>query len=224
MKNTMRHALADIIAPHYCCRCGTIGSLLCDLCFHELTDEIVFHCPMCKQPHMSGHCQTCTAPYDAAWCALERSGAIETLINRYKFERTQSAAQPLARLLHATTPSLPPDTIIVPIPTIAAHVRQRGYDHCVLLAKQFATHRQLIYTNLLRRNHESIQRGATRQQRLDQMKHAFRCTQPLSVKHTYCIIDDVATTGATISAATHALHRAGARSVIAAIVAYQPVS
>lgn len=220
----MHHILADIIAPHYCCHCDAIGSLLCDPCFHELTEEIIFRCPVCKQPHTSGQCQTCTVPYDAAWCALERSGAIENLINRFKFERAQSAAALLARLLHTTTPTLPPDTIIVPIPTIAPHIRQRGYDHCLLLAKHFATQRQLTCSRLLYRDYNSVQLGATRHQRLDQMKYAFRCSQSLSAKYTYCIIDDVTTTGATISAAARVLHSAGARSIVAAIVAYQPIS
>ena len=138
VKITIPTYLANLLAPHTCCGCNIVGTLLCDNCKNDIIRDPLYRCLECGQPTLSGQCQTCSLPYAAAWCALQREGALERLINRYKFERAQAAQHTLAHLLDAVTPPLPADAIIVPIPTIPAHQRQRGYDHCRLLAQAFA--------------------------------------------------------------------------------------
>ena len=180
VKITIPTYLANLLAPHTCCGCNITGTLLCDNCKNDIILAPLYRCLECGQPTLSGQCQACTLPYAAAWCALQREGALERLIDRYKFERAQAAQHTLADLLDAVTPPLPADTIIVPIPTIPAHQRQR------------------------------------------QARQAFACPRTLSSEVTYCLIDDISTTGATIRYAARHLRTAGARQVIAVVVAHQP--
>ncbi len=222
VKITIPTCFANLLAPHACCGCNIIGTLLCDNCKNDIIRDPLYRCLECGQPTLSGQCQTCTLPYAAAWCALQREGALEQLINRYKFERTQAAQHTLADLLDAVTPPLPADTIIVPIPTIPAHQRQRGYDHCRLLAQAFAQRRGLPCQPVLTRAQYSVQLGSSRAKRQRQARQAFACSYTLSSEVTYCLIDDISTTGATIRYASRCLRTAGARQVIAVVVAHQP--
>ena len=215
VKITIPTYFANLLAPHTCCGCNITGTLLCDNCKNDIIRDPLYRCLECGQP-------TCSLPYAAAWCALQREGALEQLINRYKFERAQAAQHTLADLLDAVTPPLPADTIIVPIPTIPAHQRQRGYDHCRLLAQAFARLRGLPCQPVLTRAQHSVQLGSSRTQRQQQARQAFTCPRTLSSEVTYCLIDDISTTGATICYASRCLRTAGAQQVIAVVVAHQP--
>lgn len=173
----------------------------------------------------SGVCARCKVPYEKAWCIGERVDALERLINDYKFQRAQAIHSVLGDLLLETLPDLPRDTVVVPIPTIAAHVRQRGYDHALLLARYVARRRGFQVEPLLRRAESSVQHRVNRQQRLLQAQGAFAAaTLHLDASRPYLIVDDVVTTGATIQYAAKMLQSAGARHIWVAAVAWQPPS
>jgi predicted amidophosphoribosyltransferase len=127
----------------------------------------------------------------------------------------------MAALLDDIVPRLPEHVIIVPVPTLAVHVRQRGYDHMVLLAKAFAAIRELQSKSLLSRRTATSQRGASRVVRMHQAEQAFSCA-PLQ-GGIYVLLDDVLTTGATAEHAARALLAAGADEVWLAIIARQPL-
>jgi len=148
---------------------------------------------------------------------------MERLIDGYKFGRAKAAIKAMADLLDSRLPALPLEAVLVPIPTIPQHIRQRGYDHSRLIAKILAKRRGLRVDPALVRHTSAVQRGAGRKQRISQAKRAFGCTRELSDKQIYILIDDVATTGATLSAAAEVLRRSGAKQVWAAAVARQPL-
>jgi predicted amidophosphoribosyltransferase len=144
------------------------------------------------------------------------------LVNRYKFDNARSAYVPLGDLLLATLPDLPANTVIVPIPTIRTHIRQRGYDHTLLLAQYVAKKRGLAVSRPLRRQTATVQRGADRKQRLAQAKAAFVVDTGLSSDVPYLLIDDVVTTSATMLYGAKALRQAGATTIWAAAIVRQP--
>lgn len=162
-------------------------------------------------------------PYRRAWCVADRRDHLERLINGYKFANTRAAYRPLAELLHARLPELPENTVIVPVPTVSSHIRQRGYDHMLLIARHFARLRRRSVATGLQRTTSTKQRGAGRKQRIDHAKAAFVCRAPLDSSHIYLLIDDVITTGATVHYAARALRDAGATTVWVASISRQPL-
>ena len=76
VKITIPTYLATLLAPHTCCGCNIVGTLLCDNCKNDIIRDPLYRCLECGQPTLSGQCQTCTLPYAAAWCALQREGAL----------------------------------------------------------------------------------------------------------------------------------------------------
>ncbi len=215
----------EVIAPHACCNCGQNGNILCHVCLSIIVDESVDTCLSCGKVAIDGLCSSCRAKvfYQRSWVVGAREAALEKLINSYKFSYAKAAHSSLADLLDAKLPVLPAETVVVPIPTIARHVRQRGYDHAKLMAQSFAKRRQLKFETVLSRVTATVQREATSAaQRRKQAREAFRCRHKLGNK-PYLIIDDVVTTGSTLESAAKCLKKAGAREVWLAAIARQPL-
>lgn len=218
--------ILQIIAPHYCCGCKKIGSPLCSSCIYNITDEQNNTCINCGKLARDGACSECRqiVAYQKGWCAGTRDEALKELINSYKFSYVKAAHKPLASLLDQTMPILPSGTIVVPIPTIGKHIRQRGYDHAHLLAKTVARQRRFHCLALLRRKNNTVQREAIgAKEREIQAKEAFKCPQKLEASTPYLIVDDVITTGATIRAAAKCLQQSGAKKIFIAAAARQPL-
>ncbi|MDB5186542.1 MAG: putative amidophosphoribosyltransferase [Candidatus Saccharibacteria bacterium] len=218
----MIDTLLSYIAPHLCCGCGKIGALLCDDCKYNINNDASVLCIACGiGASDTGICKTCDVAYTRAWCVGERSGVLQRLIGDYKFQNMYAAYRPLALLLIEHIDQLPSTTVVVPIPTVASHVRERGYDHTLLLAKQVAKHRDIRLRQVITRTNSSRQRGASGVQRVAQAKVAFKVTGKINPAVPYLLIDDVVTTGATIKYAAEALRAAGATQIWVAVIARQ---
>jgi len=150
----------------------------------------------------------------AQWDAAETS-------RLYKFERARSAYKQLGDLLNDVLPDLPAETVIVPVPTTPSRIRERGYDHMLLIAKHLVRSRGLQCRQLVERQTNTKQRQSTARQRLAQAKRAFVVRVAIEPGVPYLLIDDVITTGATIRYASQALRDAGAKHVWVVVVARQ---
>ena len=100
----------------------------------------------------------------------------------------------------------------MPLPTATSRVRQRGYDQAALIAKAYAKAVHREYLPCLARLGQQHQRGAKRQARLEQLHQAYRATRSVKGANVL-LVDDVATTGASLQAAAQLLYQAGARRV-----------
>jgi ComF family protein len=216
--------LVNLLAPHYCCSCGEIGAVLCERCKYDIVGEPYGACILCHNiaKPTENLCNSCSATFSHAWVLGSRTDVLKKMIDDYKFERVRGAYKVFAELFDATLPNLPPDIIVVPIPTIAKHVRVRGYDHMRLVASEFARVRKFAYSPCLYRATSTMQRGASRAVRRDQAEAAFAACD-VNPGARYLIIDDVSTTGATLEYASRVLLRAGAHEVWVAVLATQPL-
>lgn len=220
----MHGYLANLLAPHYCCSCGEIGALLCDRCKYYIVSEPYESCLLCHNvaKPTENLCNSCLPTYSHAWVVGSRTDVLKKAIDDYKFERTRAAYKLFAELFDATLPNLPSDVIVVPIPTIAKHVRMRGYDHMRLIARQLARMRTLTYSPCLYRATATMQRGANRALRREQAEMAF-AVRNIRKGARYLIVDDISTTGATLEYASRTLLQAGAAEVWVAVLAAQPL-
>lgn len=219
----MFDSLINIIAPYYCYSCHITGPILCKSCIYNISSESQNVCFGCQIPSLSGICVSCSAklPFSHTYVVGERKKELESLLNDFKFNRSYKIHAALAQLLHNSLPYLPENTIVVPVPTITKHIRIRGYDHTDLIARTFAHHRKLKKVRLLKRKTNSVQLGASAHLRRQQANLAYKCTHQLNANPSYLLIDDIATTGATLIAAANCLKKAGAKTIIAAFIARQ---
>lgn len=220
----MLDTLLSFIAPHHCCGCGQTGALLCDYCKYDIMTDRSVGCIVCGGPSPAGICSTHRVPYAKAWVVAERSGPLKTMLDTMKFEFARAGAIEAGRLLAEVLPDIPRDVVVVPVPTIAPHIRERGYDHAYLIARTFARAKGLKCQQLLERRTNTKQVGATKRQRLKQAEVAFRGRHVGDQMHgTYLVIDDIVTTAATAHYAAKVLRDAGADEVWFAAVARQPL-
>lgn len=219
----MLSLLNNAISPHYCCSCGKIGAVLCEHCKYDIIQELGVQCFACLRPvgRFGDVCQACRVYYARAWFIGLHRHVLRELLARYKFKRVKSANAVLALLLHQALPELPAGVVVACVPTVRPHVRERGYDHAELMAKEFARLRGLTYHNPLRRATNTRQLGAARSVRLQQAKRAFFSKKAKAC--VYLLIDDVSTTGATVNYAAKALKDAGALGVWVATITREPL-
>ncbi len=163
-------------------------------------------------------CPACDAEpqgFDSVWSYGAYDGALRRLIHVYKYEKVDTLAAPLARLL---LDALPRDgeefDVITPMPLHWRKQWDRGFNQAELLAREVARRSGIEYRDLLRRVKASpAQAGLTFAARRDNVQGVFRLRdqgrkKPIRNLHVL-LVDDVLTTGATVSAAARLLKRAG---------------
>ena len=133
------------------------------------------------------------------------------LIEIYKFRSVRAVAAVLAEMMGSVVPD---GWTIVPLPTIQRHIRERGFDHIGLVAKKM----RMPVEKVLVRNKNTVQVGASREERASQAKEAYRALKIDSSKN-YLLLDDVWTTGSSMMAAAQKLREAGAKKIGIAVIA-----
>ena len=141
---------------------------------------------------------------------------IQALIHKLKYENTFALAQPLAEIMLQAWPNwVPPIDCIIPVPLHEKRYKARGYNQSELLARHLSQHQHLVMDthSLIRTRHTQPQVHLNAIERQSNVAGAFTVQgTDIAGKHIL-LIDDVFTTGATLSAAADILLSAGAATV-----------
>ena len=141
---------------------------------------------------------------------------VQTIIHQFKYENAFALAVPLADIMVQTWPQWAhPIQCLMPIPLHPHRYKTRGYNQSELLARHISQrlHIPLDTHSLQRSRYTRPQVSLNATDRHANVADAFVVTTHDLVGQHILIIDDVFTTGATLSAATDALLSAGAATV-----------
>ena len=141
------------------------------------------------------------------------------LVKEYKYQSVRALARVLAELLDDSLPVFGERAVVVPLPTVARHVRQRGLDHTDKIARELAKMRGFEVERVLERNKDGVQVGAKADLRKKQAKEAYQVVKKVDKKKIYLLLDDVWTTGASILEAGKLMQKAGAERIVAVVLA-----
>jgi ComF family protein len=168
---------------------------------------------------------------DACFCAVDYQYPWAQCIWQLKYTGRAAMARALADLMrHAPHIEVELERAdwIVPIPISRTRLIERGFNQSMELVRFLCTDqlRHKIQRHALQRHEAHItQVGATRQERFAHLQDSFLITPPARQacidKHVV-LIDDVLTTGATLSAAAQLLRTSGAKKVSAVVFARTP--
>ncbi|MFA5997885.1 MAG: phosphoribosyltransferase family protein [Candidatus Paceibacterota bacterium] len=112
--------------------------------------------------------------------------------------------------------------LIIPVPLGAARRKERGFNQVEEIAQRAANELGIpVDTTLLIRTRETTsQVSLQRREREKNMRGAFGAAHSIDPSHTYIVIDDVITTGATLQSAIDTLAGAGAKRIISLALAH----
>ena len=202
ISKTAADAALDLLLAPRCAGCGTAGSWLCLAC-RELCEPV-------RQGRV-----TAAGIY---------GGALREAIHRFKYGGERALANELGGLVASCVAAdlatgIAID-VIVPAVLHADRARSRGYDQAWLLARVVAERTGLPLRIPLRRIRLAVpQVTLDRAARAENLRGAYVAEAGALRGARVALVDDVATTGATLAAASGALRAAGARAVRSYVVA-----
>ena len=209
----------DFIWPQFCLGCKKEGSLFCDTCLHNLK---------LLEPNASPWGKDNIFYFSACYVCLDYQNLIvEKLIKNFKYRYLTNLSDILAQILteQAKKINLPANTIITNIPLHPRRYRERGFDQTKLLAEKLANSLGLPYQPLLKRIKKTrAQAKLTKVERQQNVHSAFALNKNFvqlspTETPTILLIDDVATTGATLSEAARVLKDAGFTKIVCLVLA-----
>jgi ComF family protein len=194
----------DLLFPPRCAGCGQIDTYWCGTCQHEI-DEMRLSEPI--EPK---------SPLQGVTATAQHIGKIREAVQALKYENVPELAKPLGEKLAACLKQQDwTIDMIVPVPLHTKRLAERGYNQAQLLAEQVAAIMEIgCQANALERIRETqSQVTISGAERLENIKDAFVANSQFVSGRSILVIDDVYTTGSTMSACGEALHSAGATHV-----------
>jgi len=217
--------LLDLFLPPRCGGCGRLGSLYCDRCRSRTRRLEEPTCRRCgvevEHARSSCACRGRIRSLTRLRSAAAYEGPLEKAIHRFKYEGRRPLAYPLALLLaeRLAVEGLAAEAVTW-VPLHPARRRRRGYNQAELLGRELARLWDLPTVEGLERLRDTPpQVGLDRLRRPANVGGAFAWSGRQLGRRALLLIDDVATTGATLDACAGALKAAGSGPVVGLTVA-----
>jgi len=226
--------LQQLFLPPSCLLCNDPGEGELDLCTTCLDNLPSNHhaCSRCALPlpeeapagSLCGHCSRTEPPFHRIVAPWRYEGPLAELIRLLKFRQKLAVGRSLGILLarqlkrRRDRPQL-----ILPVPLHPRQLRERGFNHAAELAYAVSRELELPWsTRLLRKRRPTpAQHDLDRGERLENLRGAFHFIPAGGYRHV-AVVDDVVTTGATVTEVARTLKRAGVEKVEIWAVARTP--
>ena len=202
---------------------------LCSTCGERLVSPFAFAdahgAPLC------GICRRLKPAYVKAAAYGSYEGGLRDLIHLLKYEHVRPAANVLGRMLAEVIARLAPEfgeqaAMVIPVPLHQRKYHERGFNQAEVIAEAALKLKPSgldlrLATGVLKRTRATLsQTGLSSHQRRENMRGAFEVERSAEIAgKPILLVDDVFTTGTTISECARVLQRAGATRIWVATVA-----
>ncbi len=226
----------DLILPRSCAGCRRAREAFCELC-QTKSFQKYFGCLICGARNQTG--SFCTGScrkktplsIKRVYWAGRYDDELKDAIWQLKYKKRREIAEPLGTMLaqkflltkYAAEPN---NCCIIAIPLHENRERERGFNQAKCIAESFVQKTSIpIAYNVLLKTKETAPQVHTRdrKERQKNLEGAFS-VNPKAFEacrdKTIILVDDVATTGATLFHASSALAEAGAKNIIGLVVAH----
>lgn len=225
-------ALASLVYPPACVVCSATvepEEYLCDACDDKITRIVPPFCARCSEPFDGAidgefHCANCAQReiyFDAAVSAYRSRGIVRKILLDFKYGRQIHLRHLVGRWLLAALNDkrLREQTfdVIVPVPLHPARERQRSFNQAELLGEILSATMSIKQMSILQRmRFTTTQTAFDRAERMENLRDSFRLRRGANVQGLrVLLVDDVLTTGSTLSECARVLKRARAASIFA---------
>jgi ComF family protein len=232
----MLGALVSLFYPPLCTICAASVSAreyLCQECEGKVTRIKAPFCATCSEPFSGAITNTFTCAncahrkiyFESAVAAYRSRGIVRRVVHDFKYGEQFHLRHLLGRWLDAALDDVRlqsrPFDLLVPVPLHPARKRERGFNQAEALASLVSKSRRIPSRTVLERTrYTTTQTAFDRAERMENLRDAFRLRKKTDVRQLrVLLIDDVLTTGATLSECARVLKKAGASAVFAATAA-----
>ncbi len=137
---------------------------------------------------------------------------IDRIIQQFKYEQKLHHQRLLNGLLLQSR--LPKVHAIVPMPISTDRLAERGFNQSLLLAQALSEHLNIPVWQPVQRLAQHSQKGLSRLERLENIEQQFVAAAPNQIRYRkVLIVDDVVTTGSSITALSQVLQQLGCQQV-----------
>ena len=231
VKITIEKFILDMVLPNRCVRCQREGGIFCDRC----KKYISIINPGYVMNDMYGFEKLLIAGLKEGWFErmvrdfkykgrrdygeflAEKLGEVifgEVKRMRFGDELSNKSGEVTCGVLRKVETEIKEirQIVLVPLPTIRKHIRERGFDHTLRLCFELENFLQkrlddfgisVEYQSLLVRKNKTVQVGKEKKERVKQAEKAYGICEGVEIenKTLYILVDDVTTTGASLAAA-----------------------
>jgi ComF family protein len=229
-------AVASLFYPALCAVCHapvTRGNYICQGCLDKTQRIVAPFCAKCSEPFEGAiegefSCANCAhrnLAFDAAVSAYRSRGIVRFVILQLKYNRQLHLRHPVAQWLQEAMNdarlSQRRFDLIIPVPLHPARFRERGFNQAEVLAKILAQKINVPLRRALdRTRYTTTQTAFDRTNRMENLRGAFRLRKNIDVRGLQVLlVDDILTTGSTLSECARVLRQTGAHSVYAVTAA-----
>jgi competence protein ComFC len=235
-KLELLRGITSLFYPPVCTVCSESiewGEYLCLDCQAKAPRITPPFCERCSEPFSGAissdfECANCAHRrlyFEAAVAVYRSRGVVRHVIHQFKYGHQMHLCRPvgewLCTALYDERLSRRQFDMIVPVPLHPARQRERGFNQAGLLAKLLSERISVPVKPLLQRTrYTTTQTAFDRSERMENLRGAFRLRRKADVRGwRVLLVDDVLTTGATLSECARVLKKAGAVSIYAATAA-----
>lgn len=219
VKNTIVGSIWEFFCPYYCISCGKVGGILCSRCKKYIISGNNWKCLCCGGKLNNRICEKCKLPFREQFYIGERSDLLKDLINCYKFQSIRACSRVFAELLRDLFGNFLQGKIVVPLPTIKKHVRERSIDHTKRLVSDLVQMCGGESRMVILRKNNTIQVGANMSLRKKQAEKAYMVRSDIDIDANYVLVDDIWTTGSSMTSACIELQKVGAKNISIVVLA-----
>ncbi len=202
----------DFVFPKTCVLCQNPGNLLCKRCY-----RLIHFYPHLEPKQLQVH-----QAIDQVQVLAHYQPPIKNLIHALKYKRVKAAAALLAQICYFHLDFTSIDCVCC-VPSSKLRISNRGFNQSKLIAENLAELLQVEYLAILKKSKATARQASlkNREQRIQNIQNVF-LLKPAAVNlnnKTILVVDDVISTGATVSGCAQVLKQAGAAQVVAAAIA-----
>lgn len=211
---SLRRDLLDFLFPVECVGCGTQKTHCCRLCWEKISDHkpLIQKTPNADKPALEGIIYS---------TIHQEKSPLAHLIHRFKYDGAQEIGKLLAQLFkNGKPPKI--NFIFIPVPLHKRRLRFRGFNQSKILAMEIAKYWDGNVQEILKRHrYTPPQVELSRDERLKNVRGAFSLAHDAHInpQTTYFLVDDVCTTGTTLSECARILRQYGAEKIYGLVVA-----
>jgi ComF family protein len=221
--------LFDILFPPLCIHCRTYlpdsAHILCAKCHASIALRTSLFCSECMR-RLPDATKTChlDAPYILGAVGSYDDPLFQDLIHALKYRGIRRVADFLGALLvryAKTLPFRPEEFAVIPAPLSKKRLRERGFNQAELIARVFAEsfNIPLLPSALSKTKDTRPQMKLSREERKKNLSGCFEARKDYVEGKHIILIDDVSTSGTTLTELARTLKRAGAKKIIGLVIA-----